>query len=274
MKGVGDKVFVPFVPLSFLDHPSLSHDNRRHERIAPVTATRERNAPSCVRNRSHSIYMPHAILESGTRSLADVLHDLGDVPPARIRFPTGNATEDDVLRLLDGDEKRICELIDGVLVEKTVGVRESMIAALIAHYLQEFVLAHELGLVFSTDGPFRLRPGRVRFPDTGFVSWDQFPDGKLPSDAIFDVAPDLAVEVISDGNTCREMERKLRDYFAAGVRLVWYIYPITKTALAYTSRTRKKEIAATGALDGGKVLPGFSLPLAKIFAPLNRRKKS
>src|SRR4051812_35545330 len=120
--------------------------------------------------------MPHVLLESRTRTLADVLHDLGDVPPTRIRFPMGNATEEDVLRLLEGDEKHICELIDGVLVEKTVGLRESMIASLIGHYLQEFVLAHELGLVFSTEGPFRLRPGRVRFPHTGFVSWDQPPD--------------------------------------------------------------------------------------------------
>lgn len=216
--------------------------------------------------------MATATLEAET--LADILRAVGDVPLRRIRFPVGNATEDDVINWLDGGDKRICELIDGVLVEKAMGVRESMIAALLVHYLQEFVLARELGLVFSTDGPFRLRPGQVRFPDTGFVSWDQLPEGEIPRDAIFDGAPDLAIEVISEGNTRREMKLKLRDYFAAGVRLVWYIYPDDETALAYTSPTRKKKIERAGSLDGGKVLPGFSLPLAKIFAPLRRRRKT
>jgi Uma2 family endonuclease len=215
--------------------------------------------------------MPTATADVET--LADILHALGGVPLDRIRLPIGNATEDDVIKWLDGDEKHVCELIDGVLVEKRMGVRESMIAALLVHYLQEFVLPRELGLVFSADGPCRLRPGRIRFPDTGFVSWDQFPDGELPNDAILDVAPDLAIEVISEGNTRREMKAKLRDYFKAGVRLVWYVYPETKSAIAYTSPTRKKEIDVHGSLDGGKVLPGFSLPLVKLFAPLKRRKK-
>ena len=63
------------------------------------------------------------------------------------------------------------------------------------------------------------------------------------------------------------------DYFAAGVKLVWYLYPKTKSAVAYTSPTRKKEVAPTGSLDGGKVLPGFSLPLADVFAPPRRPKR-
>jgi Uma2 family endonuclease len=207
------------------------------------------------------------------RTLADLLRDLGDISPERVCFPAGNATETDVIEHLDGDDKRIYELIDGVLVEKAMGARESLIAALLVHYLQEFVLPRELGLVFSADGPFRLQPGRIRFPDTGFVSWDQFPDGELPNDAILEVAPDLAIEVISEGNTRREMKSKLRDYFKAGVRLVWYVYPDTKSAIAYTSPAKKKDIDLLGSLDGGKVLPGFSLPLVKLFEPLKRRKK-
>ena len=90
------------------------------------------------------------------------------------------------------------------------------------------------------------------FPGTAF------PNRELPDDPILDAMPDLAVEVISKGNTPREMDLKLKDYFQAGVRLVWFIYPKTQTALVYTSPTRQEGIGLDGALDGGKVLPGFS----------------
>jgi len=218
--------------------------------------------------------MATAIIEKESKTLADLLNAVGDVPLDRIRFPVGDATEDDVVRLLDGDDKHICELIDGILVEKTMGLRESVLAAIICRYLCEFVEAGDLGVTFSTDCPFRLRPGRIRFPDTGFISWDQFPNGELTPEAICDAVPELAIEVISDSNTRKEMELKLHDFFAAGVRLVWYVYPKTKSAVVYTSPVRKKEIESSGSFDGGKVLPGFTLPLAKVFAPLKRRKKA
>jgi Uma2 family endonuclease len=79
-------------------------------------------------------------------------------------------------------------------------------------------------------------------------------------------APDLAVEVLSEGNTPAEMNRKLGEYFAGGVRLVWLIDPDTQTALAYTSPDKSNFIGADGALDGGDVLPGFGLPLRDLFA--------
>jgi Uma2 family endonuclease len=215
--------------------------------------------------------MATATIEAET--LADILHAVGDVSLDRIRLPIGSATEDDVIKWLDGDDKHICELVDGVLVEKAMGFRESLMGAYIAQLLNAYAEEHDLGIVTGADGPYRLRPGRVRFPDTGFISWDQFPDGEVPADAICDAVPDLAVEVISEGNTRREMELKLRDYFAAGVRLVWYVYPKTRSALVYTSPTRKKEIAEAGALDGGKILPGFSLPLAKVFDRFKRKRR-
>jgi Uma2 family endonuclease len=215
--------------------------------------------------------MATATLEAET--LADVLHAVGDVPVERIRFPVGTATEDDVIKWLDGDDKHICELIDGVLVEKAMGFHESLLGKYLGRLLDEYAEKHELGIVTGADGPYRLRPGRIRFPDTGFISWNQFPDGELPTDAICDAAPELVVEVISEGNTESEMEKKLRDYFAAGVRLAWYVYPKTKSAIIYTSPTKPKEIGIDGALDGGKILPGFSLPLAKVFARFKRKGK-
>lgn len=216
--------------------------------------------------------MPAALSATDSRTLADLLHAVGDVPLERIRRPIGDATEDDVVRLLDGDDKHICELVDGVLVEKTIGYRESMIAATLVFYLQQFIRPRDLGIVLTADGPIRLREGRVRFPDTCFISWDQLPDD-LFDEAICDAVPDLAIEVVSDSNTRREMEIKLADYFAAGVKAVWDLYPKTKSAVVYTSPTRKKDIGPAGTLDGGKILPGFSVSLAEVFATPRRRRK-
>jgi Uma2 family endonuclease len=69
------------------------------------------------------------------------------------------------------------------------------------------------------------------------------------------------------------MERKLRDYFAAGVRQVWSIYPKTESAFIYTSRTEFTSIKSNEALQGGDVLPGFKLPLAKLFERVAKPKK-
>ena len=88
----------------------------------------------------------------------------------------------------------------------------------------------------------------------------------LPKAAIYSVVPDLAVEIISEGNTEAEMDRKLREYFQAGVQLVWYIEPKTRTARAYTAVGEWTEIGPDGSLLGGEVLPGFELPLARLFA--------
>jgi Uma2 family endonuclease len=214
--------------------------------------------------------MPIATLEQPSQTLADLVHNLGDIPLQRIRFPAGHATEKDVIRLLDGADNRIYELIDGVLVEKAIGFRESLLAAFIGRMIDEFASQHDLGIVTGADGPFRLRPGRIRFPDTSFVSWSQFPEDKIPDDAICDVVPELAVEIISEGNTPGEMKKKLRDYFNSGVRRVWYVYPKTKSAVIYKSVTKKREIGVDGALDGEEILPGFSLPLSKVFARFER----
>lgn len=215
--------------------------------------------------------MATGVLAKPSKTLAEVLHDLGDIPVERIRFPIGSATEKDVIRLLDGDDKHICELINGVLVEKTMGVRESIIALNCGHHICGYLEEHDRGIAFTADGPIRIKRGRIRFPDTGFVSWDRITDDDFLESAILDAIPNLAVEVISKGNTPREMELKLRDYFRAGVELVWYIYPKTQTAVVYTSATSKKAITIDGSLDGGKVLPGFSLPLKKLFARTRRR---
>ncbi len=206
-------------------------------------------------------------------TMADVLEQLGGVPPERVlaRPAAGSATEQDVIRLRD-KERRLCELVDGVLVEKTVAWYESHIAAVLIHILGTFLDTHDLGVVCAPDGPFRLMPGLVRIPDVAFVSWDRFPNRELPPEPIPDLAPDLAVEVLSAGNTRQEMDRKVGEYFRAGVRLVWLIDPTARTAVVYTRPRRRTVVVEDGSLGGGAVLPGFSLSLQQLFARAGRRR--
>jgi Uma2 family endonuclease len=214
--------------------------------------------------------MATTTLETPGKSLAEVLHDLGDISPGRIGLPVGTATEQDVINAMEAANKRLYELIDGVLVEKDMGMPESVIASKCSHHLWSYLDENDLGVAFTADGPFRVRLGRIRFPDAGFVSWNRLSGHEVPDDPILDAVPDLAIEVISKGNTPKEMDLKLEDYFQAGVRLVWFLYPKTQTAVVYTSPTSKKVISKDQSLDGGKVLPGFSLPLKKLFAKARR----
>ena len=205
----------------------------------------------------------------GWVTAADLWERLGQVPLARIRLTPlpGEATEQDVLNLIDHSD-RICELVDGVLVEKTMGYLESLLAMAIGEFLRRFVREHKLGIVLGADGTLKILPRQVRIPDVCFISWERFPGGKLPQTPIPAVAPDLAVEVLSEGNTEGEMQRKLRDYFAAGVRLVWYVDPRTRTAAVYSSPEQCTTLTDRDLLTGGEVLPGFELPLRELFAEI------
>jgi Uma2 family endonuclease len=205
-------------------------------------------------------------------SLADLLEQIGNVPLDRIplRPPPGTASELDVLTMEQRPRKKLCELVDGVLVEKAMGSKEALLGLWLGHLVWGFLDKHDLGIALGADGMLKLFPGQVRIPDLSFISWDRLPNGEPPDEPIWGIVPNLAVEVISKGNTKAEMKRKLRDYFFAGVQVVWYIYPETQTAEIYTSPTKKRRIGKDQALTAESVLPGFSLPLRELF---RRRKK-
>ena len=111
----------------------------------------------------------------------------------------------------------------------------------------------------------RILKGRVRIPDVAFVSAARFPDGKSPRGPIPAIAPDLAVEVLSESNTRMEMSIKLQEYFTAGTRLVWYVDPKSKSVDVYTAADRMETLAGDAILTGGDVLPGFQTPVSAIF---------
>ncbi len=200
-------------------------------------------------------------------TIADLHERLGFVPLDRIRmFPLpGTATEADVVRHMDREPKRLYELVYGTLVEKAVGTLESILAAAIIVRLGEFVRINKLGLITGADGPFRMLHGNVRYPDVSFIPKSALPGGKIPKSAIWSVVPALAVEVLSESNTVKEIDQKLGELFALGCQLCWVIDPPSRTAKVYTPSAAVTKIDTTGILDGAAVLPGFRLPLSEIF---------
>jgi Uma2 family endonuclease len=205
------------------------------------------------------------------RTLADLIDRLGGVPLDRIRVrpAPGTASKAD-LEALDARGEKLIELVDGVLVEKPMGFREAILAGVLLRLIGQFVNDQKLGVVAGADATMEVLPDLVRLPDVAFVSWQRLPGG-VPREAIPDLAPDLAVEVLSRTNTRAEMRRKRRDYFQGGVRQVWMVDPETRTVQIFASEDSFVELTAADTLDGGEVLPGFQLPVADLFATLDQQ---
>ncbi|HZW32767.1 MAG TPA: Uma2 family endonuclease [Isosphaeraceae bacterium] len=206
------------------------------------------------------------------RTVADLLECLGDIPADRVLIdpPPGTATEQDVIAV-EAQTGRLCELVDGVLVEKPMGYDESRLAVELMLFLGEYLRHNDLGALAGEAGTLRLMPGLVRSPDVSFVVWQRMPPADAPRTPIPDLAPDLAVEVLSESNTPKEMERKLREYFDAGASLVWYIDGRARTVTVYTAPDQFTVLDESATLDGGDLLPGFALPLRELFARASRR---
>jgi Uma2 family endonuclease len=203
-------------------------------------------------------------------TLADLAKLFGPMPVERICMdpPPGTATAKDVLAI-HRREKRLYELVDGVLVEKAKGYEESMLAVDIATLLGNFVRPRKLGVIAGEGGMLRLSKGLVQIPDISFIARSRLPGGKLPREPMPGLAPNLAVEVLSKSNTEREMSRKLDDFFEAEVELVWYIDPPTRTIKVFTSPAKFTILKGAQTLTGGTVLPGFKVKVADIFAVLD-----
>jgi Uma2 family endonuclease len=203
---------------------------------------------------------------SRAETLGELLEQLGGVAPHRVRLhPTpGKATEQDVIRIHDRTN-RLFELVDGVLVEKVMGFREAYLACQLIKLVGAFIDQQDLGILVGADGIMRLMPGLVRIPDVAFISWERLGARVVPSTPIPDLVPDVAMEVLSEGNTLGEMKRKLKEYFLAGVRRVWFVDPGRRTVQIFTAPDRSSTRTMEQSLDGGDVLPGLKLPVRRIF---------
>jgi Uma2 family endonuclease len=204
-------------------------------------------------------------------NLDDLVERLGGISLARILADPapGTATEADLLAA-ERRYNRLYELVDGVLVEKVMVYRESLFALLIAKILLDFVEPRNFGLVSGADGTMKLFGGLVRIPDVAFASWDRIPGRVVPKEPIPDLTPNLVAEVLSESNTPAEMERKRSEYFASGVRLLWEFDLEARIVTVYTPDGGSAVRGSTQALEGGEVLPGFTLALSELFSKLDQ----
>jgi Uma2 family endonuclease len=213
--------------------------------------------------------MPRTSTIARFENMGEVLDRLGGISPSRVRMRPlpGTATEKDLLKLCDHTGV-ICELVDGILVEKVMDYAEGSLGTWISYLLQCYLDEHDLGNLAGADGFLRLMNKLVRAPDVSFVLWEKLPGRFKPKKPIPDLIPDLAIEVLSEGNTPGEMALKRREYFFAGTELVWMVDPDRCTVTVYTAPDRYTVFTEADTLDGGDVLPGLSLPVRRVFQRL------
>ena len=160
------------------------------------------------------------------------------------------------------------ELIDGELVEMSPSAEESSnISATMTILIGQFVRAHRLGRMYTPEGGFVLFPDRdiVRAPDVAFVRAERAPQG-MARKHFARLAPDLVVEVLSPSDRAGDVLSKIEMYRDAGVRLIWVVDPEPRTVTVLATNQPVLVIKSDGVLDGGDVLPGFSVAVAEIFA--------
>jgi len=163
-------------------------------------------------------------------------------------------------------DKRL-ELIDGVIVEMASSSQKNTVRAMqIGYFLNAWVIARDVGYVTGADGGYTIDVRNAYQPDVGFISKARHP---TLEGVEFPVAPDLAVEIISPSESFNDVLKKVRRYLAAGTRIVWTVYPEDKLVYVWTpgagDDVTMQTVGINGALDGGDVLPGFTLPVSEVF---------
>ncbi|MEL7234065.1 MAG: Uma2 family endonuclease [Chloroflexota bacterium] len=171
-----------------------------------------------------------------------------------------------IAALPENAHKRL-ELIDGLIVDMPPSSkRNTIIAMTIGRLIGNYVAENNLGFVTGADGGFKITEENTFQPDAAYISKERMPD---LDGVVFEVAPDLAVEVISPGETAAHVNTKTRRYLEAGTKGVWTVYPETQTVDVNTRSADghivTMHIDGEGTLTGGEALPGFAITLAQIF---------
>jgi Uma2 family endonuclease len=166
------------------------------------------------------------------------------------------------------EEEGKVELVEGRLVREPLpNAEHAWLASELTGRIREHVRKKRLGLTLAEAG-FVLAddPPTVRGPDIAFIARVNLPARGFPR-VFWTIPPDLAVEIVSPSNTRAEIREQVLEYLAAGTRLVWVVEPRTRSVTTYRSRTEVRRLTGSDTLDGLDVLPGFSLPVAELFAP-------
>ena len=181
------------------------------------------------------------------------------VKTAAIRY-----TPDDLLAMPDG---AAYELVNGQLMERNVGALSSLVEAFVCERLLVYVRACDAGLVWPSSMGYQIFPSspeKVRKPDVSFIGKDKLSNDVMESGFI-KVAPDLAVEVLSPNDLAYEVDRKVAEYFSAGVRLIWIVNPETRTVTIYRPDGTGSKLNEKDTLEGEVVLPGFHCQVRDFF---------
>lgn len=159
------------------------------------------------------------------------------------------------------------ELVRGEVVAVTApGWEHGEIQLNIGSLLKQFLKQNPIGRVATESGTITERgPDTVRGPDVSYYSKDRLPlDQRVVK--YHDQPPDLCVEVVSPSNTKRQLREKIREYFFAGVRMVWVVDPEDRSVTVLRAPDEGRALYEAATLDGGDVLPGFSCKVADLFA--------
>jgi Uma2 family endonuclease len=173
-------------------------------------------------------------------------------------------TATEFARLADDGKRR--ELLAGEVIETMPpGGIHGIIAARLVRWLLEWIDAGAGGAAGVESGFLLARdPDTVRAPDVAYVSAARIPAGGIP-ETFWNLAPDLAVEIVSPSETAEDVRDKVRDYLHAGTQVVWVIYPRSREMLAYRPDGSARTFGPDDTLEDPVLLPGFQCPLAALF---------
>jgi Uma2 family endonuclease len=177
-------------------------------------------------------------------------------------------TPDELLRLPDGDRY---ELVDGQLVEHNVSALSSVVAIKLASRLHAHCELHTPAWILGSDCGYQCFPGhprKVRKPDVSLVLRERLSTAQLEEEGFLTIPPDLAIEVVSPNDSAYEVEQKVQEYLKAGVKLVWVIYPPTRTVHIHRGDRSSAVVSADDDLTGEDLLPGFACRVSDLFASL------
>ena len=166
-----------------------------------------------------------------------------------------------------------CEIVNGQWVDtseaKMAGELHGAIATNLIIALGSYVKAHQLGRVYPADTTYILEEDKdgvqlMRLPDVSFVAADRVKTRDRGT--YYQLAPDLAIEIISPSERAIAMRAKLKDYLRTGVRQVWQVYPETQEVVVYLADGTVHTYDIGRTIPGDELLPGFALPVVDIFA--------
>jgi Uma2 family endonuclease len=169
------------------------------------------------------------------------------------------------------DDGHHYELVDGELIDRgNSGALHGYICSLILAALNIYIIPKKLGVILDSSTAFKMKNGNKRSPDIVFFAKERLQGMAVLPSGFLEGAPDLAVEVLSPGNTVEEIDSKLIEFFENGTRLVWVINPTQHYILVYRSANEPDRLLKfQDYLDGEEAVSGFHLPVADLFKPLD-----